>query len=168
MTIHATHPFADPPGSRDAARRLRGHLPAPVTLWGAGVGAGRAGLTVSSLMVALGEPAHVLGLLDPDADLTVALQREGCFALSLLDASQRRLVDVFAGLAPSPGGPFAAASFTHTPWGPRPDASDTWAGARVVGVREVGWSLEVTAVLEHVVVGGAEGLVHLRGRLLAP
>ena len=37
----------------------------------------RAGLTVSSLMVANGEPARLLGLLDPDAGLTEELLRTG-------------------------------------------------------------------------------------------
>lgn len=169
MTIHTSNPFADPPGARDDARRLRGRLPAPVTLWCAGAGRERVGLTVSSVLVAPGDPARVLGLLDPDADLTAVLQREGRFTVSVLTAVQRRLVEVFAGLGPAPGGPFAdPAGFTDTAWGPRPTASDTWAGARLVDVRTVGWSLEVTGVLEHVQLGEAGPLVHLRGRLLAP
>ena len=31
-------PFATPPGKRSPARRLRGRLPAPVTIWTAGEG----------------------------------------------------------------------------------------------------------------------------------
>lgn len=169
MTIHSTPPFADPPAARDAARRLRGRLPAPVTLWCTGAGRGRAGLTVSSVLVAPGEPARLIGLLDPDADLTLALQREGRFTVAVLTPSQRRLVEVFAGTGPAPGGPFTQeGAFTDTAWGPRPTASDTWAGAVLEGVRNVGWSLEVTGVLEHVALGDAEPLVHVRGRLLAP
>ena len=75
MTIHDTHPFADP--DPDPVRRFRGRLGGAVTLWSAGSGPDRVGLTVSSLVVALGEPSHVIGLLDPDADLTEALRDTG-------------------------------------------------------------------------------------------
>ena len=170
MTIHATHPFADPPEARDAARRLRGRLPAPVTLWCAGAGESRVGLTVSSVLVAPGDPPQVVGLLDPDADLTAAVRHLGRFVVSVLTPEQRRLAEVFAGLGPAPGGPFAgdADAFVDTPWGPRATASDTWAGVRLEGVRPLGWSLEVTGTLEHVALGEARPLVHLLGRLLAP
>ena len=43
VTIHTTHPFADPDAR--PARRLRGRLGGAVTLWTAGAGADRAGLT---------------------------------------------------------------------------------------------------------------------------
>lgn len=169
MTIHDSHPFADPPGVRDAARRFRGRLPAPVTLWCSGAGRHRAGLTVSSVLIAPGEPAHLVGLIDPDADLTAVLVEEGTFTVSVLSGTQRRLVEVFAGLGPAPGGAFAdAAAWVDTAWGPRPAASDTWVGARLTGTRAIGWSLEVTATIEHVSVGDAAALLHLRGRLLAP
>ena len=52
MTIHTGHPFAAPEPERDPARRLRGRLGGVVTLWTAGSGAGRAGLTVSSVLLA--------------------------------------------------------------------------------------------------------------------
>ena len=63
MTIHSTHPFADP--DPDPARRLRGRLGGAVSLWTAGEPEetrGWAGLTVSSLMLAGGEPARLLAL----------------------------------------------------------------------------------------------------------
>lgn len=168
VSIHREHPFATPATGRDAARRLRGRLAAPVTLWASGAGAGRAGLTVSSLLVVLGEPAHLIGLVDPDTDLAGVLEPGARFTVSVLGPAQRRVVEVFAGLGPSPGGPFAVAEFADTEWGPRPAASGTWAGARVVDVRPLGWSLEVTGVLEHVALGDDEGLVHLRGGLRTP
>lgn len=168
VSIHHEHPFATPAAGRDAARRLRGRLAAPVTLWASGAGVGRAGLTVSSMLVALGEPAHVLGLIDPDADVAGLLVPGARFTVSVLGPGQRRVVEVFAGLGPSPGGPFAVAEFDDNAWGPRPAASGTWAGARVVGVRPLGWSVEVTAVLEHIVLGEEDGLLQLRGRLRTP
>ncbi|MBK8461654.1 MAG: flavin reductase [Nigerium sp.] len=168
VSIQRDHPFATPEPQRDAARRLRARLAAPVTLWASGVGAGRAGLTVSSMLVALGAPAQVLGLIDPDTDLAGVLRPGARFTVSVLGPRQRRAVEVFAGLGPSPGGPFAVAEFLDTDWGPRPAASATWAGARVVDVRPLGWSSEVAGVLEHVAVGDEDGLLHLRGTLRAP
>ena len=49
MTIHTTHPFADP--DPDPVRRLRGRLGGAVTLWTSSGAAGDAGLTITSLMV---------------------------------------------------------------------------------------------------------------------
>ena len=53
-------------------RRLRGRLAAPVTLWTA---PGPAGLTVSSTLVADGEPGRLLGLIDEECDLWAAVER---------------------------------------------------------------------------------------------
>ena len=100
MTIHSTHPFLDPEGDRDPVRRLRGRLGGTVSLWTAGTADGRAGLTVSSWMVAGGEPGRVLALLDPDADLTETLLETRRGVLQLLTWEDRGLADVFAGLAP--------------------------------------------------------------------
>ena len=57
MTIHNEHPFGTPEGERDTARRLRGRLGGQVSLWTTGTGTERAGLTVSSLMVAVSDKA---------------------------------------------------------------------------------------------------------------
>ena len=50
------HPFHPPEGERDPVRRMRGRLAAPVTIITAGDDVGRSGLTVSSLMLAEGDP----------------------------------------------------------------------------------------------------------------
>ncbi|MGH3508669.1 MAG: flavin reductase, partial [Nocardioidaceae bacterium] len=60
MTIRSEHPFADPEPARDVVRRFRGRLGGTVSVWTSGSGDGRVGLTVSSLVVAQGEPGHVL------------------------------------------------------------------------------------------------------------
>ncbi|HYF71787.1 MAG TPA: flavin reductase, partial [Nocardioides sp.] len=67
MTIHSEHPFLDP--DPDPVRRFRGRLGGAVSLVTAGAGRERAGLTVSSLLVANGDPAQVVMLVDPDSDL---------------------------------------------------------------------------------------------------
>ncbi|MBM9461344.1 flavin reductase [Nocardioides sp. zg-536] len=174
MTIHTGHPFAVP--DPDPARRLRGRLGGAVTLWTAGAGADRAGLTVSSVLVALGEQPALLALLDPDADLTDRLRETGTAVVQLLAWRERDLAEMFAGTAPAPGGPFRQAAFVDTPHGPRLASAGTWAAVRLVGEREVGWSVEVEARIEHVEIaadaadaadagdGGAAPLLHRRGR----
>lgn len=169
MTIHTTHPFADP--EPDPARRFRGRIGGAVTLWTAGEGATRAGLTVSSLMVALGPTPVVLGLLDPDADLTEELRDTGRGVVQLLSWDDRQLAEAFAGTAPAPGGPFRHAQFEQTEWGPRLLSTTTWAGVTLQGEREVGWSVELACAIEHVAVsddgaGEPSPLLHRRGRFL--
>lgn len=165
MTIHTSHPFAD--AEPDPARRFRGRTGGAVTLWTAGDAANRAGLTVTSLMVALGPTAAVLGLLDPDADLTEELRDSGRGVVQLLSWGDRQLAEAFAGTAPAPGGPFRQAAFEQTEWGPRLASAGTWAGVTLVDEREVGWSVEVTCRLDHVEIGDdAAPLLHRRGRFL--
>lgn len=165
MTIHHSHPFADPPSARDAVRAFRGRLASGVTLWTA-VGERRpAGLTVSSVLVAHGTPPRLLALLDPLADLTEALLASGRAAVTILGRDQQRLSEIFAGEAPAPGGAFRQADFTDTDWGPVPSGAATWAGVRLEGTSSVGFSELVTCAIEHVTAGGDdEPLVHYRGR----
>ena len=163
MTIHTDHPFAD--ANPDPARRFRGRVGGAVTLWTAGDDAARAGLTVTSLMVALGPEAEVLALLDPDSDLLEVVREAGTAVVQLLSWPDRQLAEAFAGTAPAPGGPFRQAAFVATEWGPRLATSQTWAGVRLSGEREVGWSVEVAATIEHVEIGeDDEPLLHRRGR----
>ena len=166
MTIHTTHPFADP--EPDPVRQLRGRLGGTVSLWTSGSGADRAGLTVTSLLVAGGEPARLLALLDPDSDLAEALTANGRAVVSLLTWDDRGLADAFAGTTPAPGGPFRQAAFTDTPWGPRLDSATTWAGVSLERTVTVGWSSLVTCLVDEVTVGDGESLVHRRGRYQRP
>src|SRR5688500_2047994 len=53
VTVHYTDPFATPEEERSPVRRFRRRLPSAVTLW---TGPGPAGLTVSSTLVADGDP----------------------------------------------------------------------------------------------------------------
>lgn len=165
MTIHSTHPFADP--QPDDVRRLRGRLGGAVTLWTAGAEEDRAGLTVTSLMLANGEPARVLGLLDPDSDLTSVLEATGTAVVQVLSWADRGLAEMFAGTAPAPGGAFSHAEFVTSAWGPRLAGTSAWAGVRLSSATDVGWSRLVTCTVEHVEVGDdTDPLGHRRGRFV--
>lgn len=163
MTIHTGHPFAE--ADPDPARRFRGRAVGAVTLWTAGSEHERAGLTVTSLMVALGPEAFVLGLLDPDSDLLDVLRETGRGVVQVLSWPDRQLAEAFAGTAPAPGGPFRQAEFVATAHGPRLASAGTWAEVRLVDEREVGWSVEVRAAIEQVGIGDLDDpLLHRQGR----
>ena len=167
MTIHPGHPFADP--EPDPVRRFRGRLGAGVSLWTAGVAGDRAGLTVTSLMVAGGEPGRVLALLDPDADLTGRLEETGRAVVQLLSWHHRQLAEAFAGTAPAPGGPFRTGDFTDTPAGPRLTDATARADVTLEDARDVGWSRLVTCTLDAVTLDDEdEPLLHRRGRWVRP
>ncbi len=130
MTIHDTHPFADP--DPDPVRRFRGRLGGAVALVTAGDDSRRAGLTVSSLMVANGDPAQVILLVDPDSDLhDVLADHDHRAVVQLLSWRHRDLAEAFAGTAPAPGGPFRTGEFETTAWGPRLVDATTWMGVRL-------------------------------------
>ncbi|MEZ0581020.1 flavin reductase family protein [Nocardioides sp. MH1] len=164
MTIHAGHPFAD--ADPDPARRFRGRLGGSVTLWTAGAGPSRAGLTVTSLMTALGPAPALLALLDPDSDLLAELRDSGRGVVHVLTWADRQLAEAFAGTAPAPGGPFRQAEFVATPYGPLLVGATAYAEVSLVGEREVGWSVEVQVAIDTVTVGDDDPapLLHRRGR----
>ena len=168
MTIHYEHPFLEPEERRRPGRRLRGRLPSPVTVWASVAGGTRAGLTVSSLVVADGDPPRLLGLLDEESDLWAVAQRSGRVAVSLLGPDDGQVADVHAGLAPSPGGAFRSAAWTESEWGPV--LSDRPFVGTVLDAdppRRVGWSLAVELVVEHVALESDIGaLAYRRGRYL--
>ncbi|BCY15556.1 flavin reductase family protein [Actinoplanes sp. L3-i22] len=162
MTIHSTDPFAVPDGEKSPVRRLRGRLAAPVTLWTA---PGPAGLTVSSMLVADGDPGRVLGLIDEESDFWDAVSAAGRFAVTPLTPADRQLADKFAGLMPAPGGLFAAGEWLQTAYGPVPAHAGAWAGCSLSSERPCGWALLVEGIIESVQLDTpTEPLVHFRGR----
>jgi flavin reductase (DIM6/NTAB) family NADH-FMN oxidoreductase RutF len=164
VTIHTSHPFAaDEP---DNVRRFRGRLGGVVTLWTAGSAERQAGLTVSSLMVANGEPARLFALLDPDADLRELLADTGRAVVQVLTWADRGLAEVFAGTAPAPGGAFRQVEFVASSWGPRLASATTFAHVALEAEQEAGWSVLVSCRLEEATVGEEDGPVlgHRRGR----
>jgi 3-hydroxy-9,10-secoandrosta-1,3,5(10)-triene-9,17-dione monooxygenase reductase component len=160
--IHGTDPFATPGQARSPIRQLRGRLASAVTLWTA---PGPAGLTVSSTVVAGGEPGRLLGIVDDESDLWAAASTAGRFAVVPLAATHKQLADRFAGILPAPGGLFRGHEWTDTPYGPVPADLGTWVGCRLDGAREFGWGLLVEATIEAIEVGPDDApLIHFRGR----
>ncbi len=169
MTIHYTDPFATPEPERSPVRRLRGRLPAAVTVWTADGRFGPVGLTVSSTMVVEGQPGRLLGVLDPESDLAEALAAAGPgarFAVVPLAEDERQLADRFAGLMPAPGGVFAGQDWRDSGYGPLLAGPRTWAGAEVAEIRPLGWGVLVEATIAEVLVVDepTRPLVHFRGR----
>ncbi len=170
MTIHSEHPFLPPEGERDPLRRLRGRLAAPVTVWTSEHAGRRVGWTVSSLLVADGQPGELVGLLDEDSELADVAMETHTVAVSVLTGSHRQLADAFAGLAPAPGGAFRLGRWLGTAWGPVLEDGAGWLGARLTGdPQRAGWALLVRASIEHVELSDAatDVLAHVRGRYRA-
>ncbi|GAA2075163.1 flavin reductase [Aeromicrobium tamlense] len=163
MTIHSEHPFAPADRDKDAFRRLRGRLPSPVTVVATGTGRGRAGLTVSSLLLVDGDPPRIEVFVDPDSELGESLEVGARAAASVLQAGDAFLAEVFAGLAPAPGGMFTVGTWVDSDWGPRLD-DRSWCGFTVDEISELGWSLRVTGTVRTVAVEAATGAAHARGR----
>ncbi|GIF43245.1 flavin reductase family protein [Actinoplanes xinjiangensis] len=160
--IHSTDPFAVPETGKSQVRRLRGRFAATVTLWTA---PGPAGLTVSSAMIADGDPGRVLGLIDEESDFWEAVSAAGRFAVTPLAPDDRQLADRFAGLFPAPGGLFASGEWEQTAYGPVPAGATTWAGCVLDSSRPCGWAVLLDGVIETVRTGsGGPPLVHYRGR----
>jgi len=168
VSIHGDHPFLPPEGERDPLRRLRGRVPAGVSVWTTADGGRRAGWTVSSFLLADGNPAEVLGLVDEESDLATLLAGSRTVVLNLLAWEQRFLADAFAGLAPAPGGPFRLGTWTDSPWGPVLGETVGWVGARLRTSPDehAGWGLLVRATVEHVELTAADApvLASFRGR----
>jgi 3-hydroxy-9,10-secoandrosta-1,3,5(10)-triene-9,17-dione monooxygenase reductase component len=165
VTIHGTDPFATPEGARSPVRRLRARLASPVTLWTAGAGRERAGLTVSSVLIVDGDPGRVAGIVDEESDLWESLSATGAFVVSMLTPGDEQLADKFAGLMPAPGGLFRDPIWTDTPWGPVREGSPAWAGCRFDAARPYGWGLLVEATIEEITLADpAPPLLHYRGR----
>ena len=87
----------------------------------------RAGLTVSSVMVAGGEPGRLLALIDPDSSLRDVLEETGRGVVHLLRWEHRDLAEAFAGQMPAPGGPFTTGEWEQTEHGPRLVTALSWA-----------------------------------------
>lgn len=164
-------PFATPPELRRPARRLRGRLVSPVTLWTAGGDESPTGLTISSVLVAEGEPSSIMGLVNEMSDLWDALHATEAFVVHVLERRHRSLAERFAGARPSPGGPFHGLEVAPSRWGPCLTDVGTRACCKLVDAVEVGYQQLVHGVLEGVEAGDVDdplGFFRGRYRFLAP
>jgi 3-hydroxy-9,10-secoandrosta-1,3,5(10)-triene-9,17-dione monooxygenase reductase component len=148
IRIQMQPPFAVPPERRDPARRLRGRLVAPVTVWTAGHPPGGAGLTVSSVLVAEGQPACLLGLIDPTSAFWEAMQETHAFVVHLLAAGDRPLAERFSEVRPPIRSPFERLEVAESPWGPVLGGSRPRAACRLAGSAPVGHAELVEGVIE--------------------
>jgi 3-hydroxy-9,10-secoandrosta-1,3,5(10)-triene-9,17-dione monooxygenase reductase component len=163
--IGGQHPFATPSERRDPARRLRGRLPAPVTVWTAGQPSGGAGLTVSSLLVAEGQPARLLALIDPTSAFWEAMQEAGAFVVHLLGVGDRALAERFSEVRPPIRGAFAGLEVTGTRWGPVLGGSRPMVACRLAGSAAVGYGELVEGVIEQLELRDLDSpLAWLHGR----
>jgi flavin reductase (DIM6/NTAB) family NADH-FMN oxidoreductase RutF len=166
VSIDFGNPFATPPERRDPARRLRGRLPAPVTVWTAGApGTSQgAGLTVSSLLVAEGEPPRLLGLIDPVTRLYEELTATGRFLVHVLTQDDLRLGERFAENRPPIRSQFEGIATEPSAWGPVLAGTRPVAACRLDTVRPIGRSDLVEGIIEQVTLPGeAEPLVWHHG-----
>ena len=150
IRIGGQHPFATPPERRSAARRFRGRLVAPVTVWTAGGPGDGAGLTVSSVLVADGDPARLLGLIDPASAFWEAMRRAGAFVVHVLGEADRGLAERFAEVRPPIRGMFEGLDVSASPWGPVLGGARPRAACRLSGSTTVGYSELVEGVIEEV------------------
>jgi 3-hydroxy-9,10-secoandrosta-1,3,5(10)-triene-9,17-dione monooxygenase reductase component len=165
IRVGGQHPFATPPSRRSPARRLRGRLAAPVTVWTAGSPSAGAGLTVSSVLVAEGQPARVLGLVDPTSAFWDAMRRAGAFVVHVLAVGDLALAERFAEVRPPIRGAFAGLEVAGSPWGPVLGGRRSWAACTLAGSTPVGYGELVEGVIARLELHDAEDpLVWLHGR----
>jgi 3-hydroxy-9,10-secoandrosta-1,3,5(10)-triene-9,17-dione monooxygenase reductase component len=123
-----------------------------------------AGLTVSSVLVAEGEPPELLGLVGDLTELAELVQRSRRFVVHVLGAEQRELADRFAGRYPDSG--FSGVELATSDWGPVLVDTPVRAYCDLSDVQPAGWSLLLRARLAAVDIGErrSDPLVHYLGR----
>lgn len=162
--IHDDHPFRDPPAERDPVRQFRGRLVAPVTVVTAGTVDRPAALTVSSLMVAEGQPSSVVLLIGSTTDLWDAMAESTRFVVHVLDRSQRDDADAFAGLRPRPGGVFSEVRVEPSDWGPVLSEAPNRIYCRLDATTELPFHQLVVGEIERVEIAELEDpAVYFRG-----
>jgi flavin reductase (DIM6/NTAB) family NADH-FMN oxidoreductase RutF len=162
--IHAEHPFQTPTDQREPARRLRGRLALPVTIWTAAGTDGPAGLTVSSVLVAEGRPSAVIGLINDTTDLWDAIRAAGRFVVHVLGENHRELAERFAGQRPSPGGLFHGLEAEEGEFGPVLTDLPERAHCMLFDTADAGFQRMVRGLIHEVELADLDTpLVHFRG-----
>jgi flavin reductase (DIM6/NTAB) family NADH-FMN oxidoreductase RutF len=111
-------------------------------------------------------------VVGPTTDLWAVASATGRFVIHICRYDDRHLADVFAGLWPAPGGPFATAGSSHSDWGPVLDELPDRAYCSFESGDEMGWSGLMVGSIDRVEVSELKDpMVHYRSgyrRLLAP
>jgi 3-hydroxy-9,10-secoandrosta-1,3,5(10)-triene-9,17-dione monooxygenase reductase component len=163
--IHFENPFVTPLEQRDPARRLRGRLASPVTVWTSGTIEAPVALTISSILIADGDPPFVFGLMNETTDLWESINTSGAFVVHLLEDRDQGLSDEFAGLRPSPGGPFSALAVEGSEWGPVLTQWKNRAFCKLSGSEGAGHQRLVRGEIERIELDDVDSpLVLYRGR----
>jgi 3-hydroxy-9,10-secoandrosta-1,3,5(10)-triene-9,17-dione monooxygenase reductase component len=166
--VHYENPFVTPPELREPARQLRGRLASPVTIWTSGSAPEPAGLTLSSVVIAEGEPSVICGVLNPTTDLWARIRDTKTFVVHILERRHRSLADAFAGLRPSPGGLFATEPASFSPHGPLLTDIPTRGRCRLVDEVAAGHQRLLKGEIEAIDLAELdEPLIYYRGRYRA-
>ena len=163
--IHGDNPFVEAPEQRDPVRRFRGRLPAAVTIVTAGHGEHRTGLTVSSLNIVEGDPGSIHLVVGPTSDLWDVVADTGSFIVHVCRSDDRHLAETFAGMRPSPGGPFAGLEIHESSHGPVIQRLPDRASCRYLERSEIGYTGIVVGTIDSVSLADSiDPLVYFRGR----
>ena len=135
-----------------------------MTVWTAGVPPGGAGLTVSSVLVAEGEPSRLLGLIDPTSAFWDAMQETGAFVVHVLAVGDRALAERFSEVRPPIRRPFEGLQVAESPWGPVLGGTRPRAACRLAGSAPFGHAELIEGVIEQLELPDLEDpLVYLHG-----
>jgi len=163
--IHSENPFRPEPGDRDEVRRFRGRIASGVTIVTAGSGSEQTGLTVSSLLLIEGEPAEIRLVVGPSTDLWSVIADAGRFVIHICRFEHHQMADVFAGLAPSPGGLFSSVRWTESDWGPVLDDLPDRLYCTFTSQEQTGWSGVAAGTIDSADVSDlTDPLIHFRSR----
>jgi 3-hydroxy-9,10-secoandrosta-1,3,5(10)-triene-9,17-dione monooxygenase reductase component len=165
MTHIGEDPFGIPVDQRDPARRFRGRLASPVTVWTTlGDDDVYAGITVGSMVVAEGQPPVVLGLIDPLSFFWESVTSSKRFVVHVLERGHRRLADQMAGRYPGPDARFENVKLSSSDWGPVIDDVANRAYCTFSGFVDVADSLAVKGDIDRMELSNIEDpLVYFRG-----
>jgi flavin reductase (DIM6/NTAB) family NADH-FMN oxidoreductase RutF len=117
------------------------------------------------MMVAEGDPSHVLGLISDTTDLYEIIVSSGRFVIHVVTDREANLADVFAGTRPAPGGAFASLDTSVSKWGPVISGLAARAYCTLVDETEPGFQKLIRGRIDDIDIGEPEGpLIHYRGR----
>ena len=162
VTVRSEDPFATPPADRRTDSRLRSRLVAPVTIWTAGSGAERGGLTVSSVLVAEGDPAGMLGLIDALSAVYDLILESRRFVVHVLATGDQRLAGMFAGTYPAD--PFEEVVTADSEFGPVISGSRHVVRCEFLGSTNIGFRALVCGRIEAIEISDVSPLVRYRGQ----